>query len=265
MDQPSHQHNQTHTIKIDSPKSKNKFRIFLIESLKFLGIFLFFFLISATVIMWPTIYAKVNYYFIAPSIEKSGQNLGLPIASSDYSSIAQIIEEKKTEFNISKETKIVIPKINVDAPIIFIESRKNEDILEAIKNGIVHYANTAMPGRIGNMFLTGHSSYYWWNGGKYNQVFALLGHLKLNDLIYIYHKGGTYVYRVKDSIVVKPNQTQVLNPTPTPTLSIMTCTPLGTNLKRLVVRADLISIPPIDYDKLNIFVDIPQIPIILPL
>ena len=57
----------------------------------------------------------------------------------------------------------------------------------------------------------------------------------------------------------------MLNPTPTPTLSIMTCTPLGTNLKRLVVRADLISTPPIDYDKLNTFVDIPQIPIILPL
>lgn len=264
MDQHS-QYNQTHVIKIDSPEPKNKFKVFLIESLKFLGIFLFFFLISATVIMWPTIYAKVNYYFIAPSIEESGQNLGLPVASPDYSSIAQVVEKQEAESNISRETRVVIPKINVDAPIIFMESRKNEDILEAIKNGVIHYVNTAMPGRIGNMFLTGHSSYYWWNGGKYNQVFALLSHLKLNDLIYIYYEGGTYVYRVKDSIIVRPNQTQVLNPTPTPTLSIMTCTPLGTNLKRLVVRADLISTPPVDYDQLSTFVDIPQIPIFLPL
>lgn len=264
MDHYSH-HNQTHTVKIDSPKPKNKFKSFLIESLKFLGIFLFFFLVSATVIMWPTIYAKIDYYFLAQTIEESGENLGLPVASQDYSSIAQIIEDKNIETSIPKETRVVIPKINVDAPIVFTESNKNEDILETIKNGIAHYTNTAMPGRIGNMFITGHSSYYWWNGGKYNQVFALLNHLKLNDLVYIYHEGGTYVYRVRDSIVVKPNQTQVLNPTATPTLSIMTCTPLGTNLKRLVVRADLISVPPINYDKLNTFVDIPQIPIILPL
>ncbi len=260
------QYKQTHTVKIDSPKPKNKFKAFLKESLKFIGIFLFFFLISITIIMWPTISAKVSYYFIASSIEEAGENLGLPISSQDYSpSLAQIVEKQAAESNIPKETRVVIPRINVDAPIVFMESRNNEDILEAIKEGIAHYVDTAMPGRIGNMFLTGHSSYYWWSGGKYNQVLALLSHLKQNDLIYIYHKGGTYVYRVKDSIVVRPNQTQVLNSTPTPTLSIMTCIPLGTNLKRLVVRADLISTPPVNRDELNTFIDIPQIPMFLPL
>jgi len=258
---------QTHQVKVEKPKSSNKFKRFLIESLKFLGIFLFFFLISATIIMWPTVIANVQYYFVSDDIKESNENLGLPVASIDYSSIAPVVEdrEKENQYVNSSESRVVIPKINVDAPIVFMDSKNNEDILEAIKNGVAHYAGTAMPGRIGNTFLTGHSSYYWWSGGQYNQVFALLNRLEANDLVYIYHKNGIYVYRVRTSIVVNPSQTEVLDPTPTPTLSLMTCVPLGTNLRRLIVKADLISTPPVDYDQLDSFVDIPQIPIILPL
>jgi len=247
---------QPYIIKVKEPRSK--IRIFFIETAKFLAIFLFFFSLSAIFVMWPTIYANVSYYFT-----DSDNNLGLPTSSVDYASIAPIIEERK--ITIPEGTRLVIPKISVDAPIIFMQSSSNQDILETIKEGIAHYAGTAMPGRIGNMFVTGHSSFYWWNGGKYNQIFALLNRLSANDLVYVYHNGGMYVYKVRDSIIVKPSQTEVLNPTSTPTLSIMTCTPIGTNLKRLIVRADLISTPLVDYDKLQQFTDIPKIPIILPL
>lgn len=252
---------QPHVIKIEEPKSK--VRIFFIETAKFLAIFLLFFSLSAIFVMWPTIYANVSYYVTKSSIAEFGSNLGLPTSSIDYSSIAPIIEERK--ITIPEGTRLVIPKISVDAPIIFMQSSSNQDILETIKEGIAHYAGTAMPGRIGNMFVTGHSSFYWWRDGKYNQIFALLNRLSANDLVYVYHNGGMYVYKVRDSIVVKPSQTEVLNPTSTPTLSIMTCTPIGTNLKRLIVRADLISTPLVDYDKLQQFTDIPKIPIILPL
>jgi len=252
---------QSHIIKVEKPKSK--IRILFVETVKFLAIFLFFFSLSTIFVMWPTIYTNINYYFTESSIVKSDNNLGLPASSIDYSSIVPIIKERK--ITIPEGTRLVIPKINVDAPIIFMDTSNNQDILETIKNGVAHYAGTAMPGRIGNMFITGHSSYYWWNGGKYNQVFALLNHLSVNDLVYVYHNGGMYIYRVKDSIIVNPNQTDVLNPTTIPTLSIMTCTPIGTNLKRLIVRADLISTPPVDRSQLRQFTDIPKIPVILPL
>ena len=252
---------QPYVIRVERPRGKIK--AFFVELTKFLTIFLFFFAISATLIMWPTLYAKISYYFMAPTIIEEGSNLGLPVSSIDYASIAPVIG--KRERPIPQGYQLVIPKINVDAPIISMESTNNKDILEAIKRGVAHYANTAFPGRIGNMFITGHSSYYWWREGNYNQVFALLEHLKPNDLVYVYYQGGEYVYRVSDSIVVKPTQVEVLNPTPIPTLSLMTCVPIGTNFKRLVVRADLISIPPIDVDQLTEFADIPEIPIILPL
>lgn len=253
--------NQPYIIKIERPKGK--IRSFFVETAKFFAIFLFLFAIATVFIMWPTLYAKFSYYFTAPSIAKEGINLGLPVSSPDYTSIAPLIGQR--ERSIPQDSRLVIPKINVEAPIIFMESTNNKDILEAIRDGVAQYAGTARPGRIGNMFITGHSSYYWWRGGDYNQVFALLEHLIPNDLVFVYHEGGEYVYRVRDSIVVKPTQTEVLDPTPTPTLSLMTCVPIGTNLKRLVVRADLISTPPIDLDQLSRFTEIPKIPVILPL
>ncbi|OGB74525.1 hypothetical protein A2V68_02860 [candidate division Kazan bacterium RBG_13_50_9] len=252
---------QRYIIKVERPRGKVK--AFFVELAKFLAIFLMFFAISSVFIMWPTLYAKIGYYLTASEISKRGTNLGLPVSSMDYASIAPVID--KRERVIPQDSRLVIPKIGVDVPIVFVDSTSNKDILEAIKDGVVHYADTAMPGRIGNMFVTGHSSYYWWRGGSYNQIFALLEHLQPNDLVYVYYQGGEYVYRVSGSMVVNPDQTEVLEPTPTPTLSLMTCTPIGTNLRRLIVKADLISTPPVDLEQLNRFAEIPRIPVILPL
>jgi len=233
------------------------------EILKFLGLFLIFFAISTAFIMWPNIYAQVHYWVNSGSWQKAGTNLGLPISSPDYASIAPQIGERTQP--IPQDTRLIIPKINVNAPIVIVESTNNKDILESLKSGVAHYANTALPGRVGNMFITGHSSYYWWRGGDYNRVFALLEQVKTNDLLYVYYEGGEYVYRVNGSKVVSPKETSVLKQTPTPTMSIMTCVPVGTNLRRLIVTADLISTPPVDVDQLNKFADIPKIPVILPL
>ena len=254
---------EPHIIRFEKPKPKNKLKVFFIESAKFLAIFLFFFTISGLVIMGPTIYTQINYYLTSASIAETGINMGLPVSSVDYASILPVIGERKKETR--QGSHLVIPKIGVDAPIVFMESVSTKDVLEAIKEGVAHYAGTAMPGRIGNMFITGHSSFYWWNGGKYNQVFALLERLQGNDLIYVYHEGGEYVYRMTGSIVVKPTQIEVLAPTSKPTLSLMTCVPIGTNLNRLIVKAELLSAPIIDSSELSEFADIPKIPVILPL
>jgi len=244
-------------------RPKGRARGFFVEILKFLAIFVIFFAISTAFIMWPNIYATVSYWVKSSAWQDSGTNLGLPISSPDYSSIAPVIGERNR--TIPQDTRLVIPKINVDAPIIMVESTSNKDILESLSNGVAHYSNTALPGRVGNMFLTGHSSYYWWRGGNYNHVFALLERVKADDLIYVYYEGGEYVYKVNGSKVVSPKEVSVLKQTPTPTMSIMTCVPVGTNLRRLIVTADLISTPPVDMGQLGQFSDIPKIPIILPL
>jgi len=260
--------NQSYQIKVESghlimPKTrhKNKFIRFLGESIKFVGLFIFFFTISSLVVMGPTVYSKISYYFFAPSIQQKNTNLGLPVAAPDYKTIAPQV----SGIPITKENRIIIPKINVDAPIVFPATADNKVILESLKGGVAQYPGTALPGHAGNVFITGHSSYYWWDGGKYNRVFTLLDKLTANDLIYIHYEGSEYVYKVKDSIVVLPTQTEVLNPTATATLSLMTCTPVGTNLKRLIVRSELISAPPADVSRIEEFSNIPKIPVFLPM
>jgi len=231
------------------------------DILGFLGLFIVFFGISSLVVMAPTLYTKVSYYFLTDDAEKDNQRSGLPVSSNNDTFPVSSDQNKP----IIKEDKIIIPKINVDAPLVFVQTADNKTILESLQDGVAHYPGTALPGQAGNVFVTGHSSYYWWSGGKYNRVFTLLDKLQANDLVYIHYQGEEYIYKVRDSIVVLPKQTEVLKPTATPTLSMMTCTPIGTNLKRLIVRADMISSPAKDISGITEFADIPKIPVFLPL
>jgi len=248
------QHNHhSHNINFDIPGLDEKkvakgTKHFLIESAKFLGLFVFFFAIFASALMYPALKIRVAYWY---------ENIGLTTAERVYGSatlpeVRKIEGASENQFGVVRiagvdksffpqDFWITIPKIKVDAPIIELETIDNDGILEQLKDGVGHYRNTAGAGQVGNMFLTGHSTYYTWSGGKYNQVFALLDKLDVGDEVFVYYRGEEYTYRVNGERVVKPTAIEVLNPTPTPTLTLMTCTPLGTNLNRLIVTADLVS------------------------
>lgn len=49
---------------------------------------------------------------------------------------------------------------------------------------------------------------------------------------------NTYVYKVTGQQVVKPEEVHVLNPTPTPTVTLVTCTWDGS--ERLIVKGELV-------------------------
>jgi sortase A len=114
---------------------------------------------------------------------------------------------------------------------------------EELSRGVVHYAGTARPGESGNVGLTGHSSNYWWDKGAYNYVFTNLDKLAPGDEVTLYHAGLTYRYRMTGSRVVPPEQAEVLAPTPTNQLTLITCWPRFTDWKRLVVSLEQIDPP----------------------
>jgi len=159
------------------------------------------------------------------------------------SSVKEKEKEKEKENqniqDICKDSCLVIPKIGVTSPIVFSKSRKEEDIQEDLKRGVVHYLGTSLPGETGNCFIVGHSSNYSWRGGDYNTVFVFLDKLKKGDEIFIYYNGEVYRYEVIESFLVNPEQVEVLEGGSEPILTLMTCWPIGTNLKRLIVRAKL--------------------------
>lgn len=136
---------------------------------------------------------------------------------------------------------LVVPKIGVNAPIVFASSTDEKTIQKALESGVVHYKGTASPGEAGNTFITGHSSNYWWSKGKYNYVFANLNRMAVGDQAKIYYNGNKYLYQVTETRVVDPKDVSVLGTTDIPTLTLMTCTPPGTSWKRLIIKLNQVS------------------------
>lgn len=210
-----------------------------------------FFLINA-----PSISQQVGYWWesdIQAGLES--QTAEIPFVPTDTASPnsqepgspAQVNGQSRTStFDPAQlaNNTIYIPKIRARAPIIWDASAGgdlNSDLLKALERGVARYPRTALPDQVGNVFLTGHSSNYWWEKGNYKTVFALLNRLVAGDVIYIKYQGTLYTYKVTGQKVVKPTETSVLAPTQTPTLSLMTCTPTGTALFRRIVTASLMS------------------------
>ncbi len=133
------------------------------------------------------------------------------------------------------DNHLVIPKIGVNAPITW--NSPEETVLKDLEKGVAHYQGTALPGENGNVFISGHSSNYWWDKGLYNHVFTLLDKLSMGDRIYVNYNNKPYVYQVESIKTVKPTDITVLNPTDHSVITLMTCTPVGTTLNRLIVQA----------------------------
>ena len=138
------------------------------------------------------------------------------------------------------DNHLVVPKLRVNAPIVWDSSSDEKIMLANLQQGVAHYGFTARPNEeSGNVFITGHSSYYWWDSGKYKTIFATLDQLKTGDQAFIQYQSKIYVYEVTGSDVVKPSEVNVTDPSSTPILSLMTCVPVGTSLNRLVVTFKL--------------------------
>jgi sortase A len=149
--------------------------------------------------------------------------------------------------------KVIINKINVNAPVIFDQTTVNEaNFQKALQHGTVHYPNTAVPGQQGNVVIFGHSSGQWWAPGNYKFVFTLLNKLQYGDTIFVEYQGVRYIYRVSNISVVKPDDLSVLNQGGNSMLTLITCTPVGTSQKRLIVQAQQIVPKPasaLDYNQ----------------
>jgi LPXTG-site transpeptidase (sortase) family protein len=184
---------------------------------------------------------KVKYFFQNfGKKEEAKQILSPEIAKiAETSLYLPTIKEQVKESPLSElpDNYLMIPKINVKAPIIWNSETDEKSMLKNLQNGVAHYKGTSLPDENGNVFITGHSSYYRWDKGKYKTVFTLLPKLEKDDEIVLSYKNNVYIYKVYDKFVVKPEDVWVLQPTPEPTLTLMTCVPIGTNLKRLIIRA----------------------------
>ncbi|UTX51076.1 class D sortase [Candidatus Saccharibacteria bacterium TM7i] len=149
---------------------------------------------------------------------------------------------------VGEESRLIIPKINVDVPVLYDVGADHNSQMDAMEKGVAHFAipgAKSHPGEKGNTVLSGHSSNDLFDKGDYKFIFAQLDKLTDGDTIYANYKGKRYTYVVTRTEVVKPTQVdKLVYPTDKPIMTLITCTPLGTSLNRLLVTAEQISPDP---------------------
>ena len=157
-----------------------------------------------------------------------------------YPLIQIFIFPPKISANITKPGFFIqIPKINAEAPIIINVDAFNETEYRAkLKEGVAQAKGTALPGDKGTSFLFAHSSGPPWEIARYNTVFLRLGELQKGDKIYIFKNGKKLVFMVREKKEVWPNDVSVFKDLSRTQLIVQTCTPIGTDFKRLLIYAD---------------------------
>lgn len=235
------------------------------EMVSTMAAFCLIFSILLTLSNWPA-YSRVIQDWIDPTVmaqkwssrASSSEMKDVPIEKPNLKVFQNA--PQKSAFSLADlgelypdEMRLEIPKLfsgtvpvkSVDvAEFDFKDLYSSENVIqEALREGVVHYPYTANPDQFGNVFITGHSSYYPWDEGRYKEIFALLHKLEVGDQYAITYQGKKYSYRVIEVFEIKPDDVSVLEqPLDKKISTLMTCTPIGTTLKRLIVRAELVGL-----------------------
>jgi sortase A len=122
--------------------------------------------------------------------------------------------------------RIQIPSIGVDAPVV------QGDGEEQLKKGVGQNYGSANPGKSGNLILAAHNDVY-------GEIFRDLDQLNAGDEIIVHTNQRAYTYVVVNSEVVEPTHVQVMDQTPDPTVTLISCYPYLVDNQRIVVQGRL--------------------------
>lgn len=123
-------------------------------------------------------------------------------------------------------TRIQIPAINVDAPIV------QGDGWEQLKKGVGQHISSVNPGENGNVVLSAHNDIF-------AEIFRDLDRLKPGDQVTLYTNQRSYSYLVTGTKIVEPTQVEVMDPTSQPVVTLISCYPYMVDNQRIVVTARL--------------------------
>jgi sortase A len=122
---------------------------------------------------------------------------------------------------------IRIPRIGVNAALV-------EGVgVGDLKQGPGHYPNSPLPGHSGNAAIAGHRT-------TYGAPFYHLDELRPGDDIELTTREGTFAYTVASSREVAPTELSVLDASPDNRLTLTTCTPRFSAVRRLIVVSRLV-------------------------
>jgi sortase A len=123
-------------------------------------------------------------------------------------------------------SRIIIPKINVDAPVV--DGVNWEDL----KKGVGHLPGSANPGERGNLYLVAHNDIF-------GEIFRDLDKLAVGDEYFVFAGEQKFRYIVKEKRIIEPTNVEVMLPTTEPVATLQTCYPYLVDTHRIVVIGEL--------------------------
>lgn len=156
------------------------------------------------------------------------------------------------QWGLSKRYELSVPSINLHTSVYVPDRRywdaQQWDLLERqMQVGLLHgaaaYPHSALPGGPGAVIIAGHSSPPSEEAlrSAFGALFAHLPDLSVGDTVALLADGRTITYRVAGRSVVEATATEVLSqPDADSMLKLITCYPIGTDAKRLIVTAELV-------------------------
>lgn len=153
--------------------------------------------------------------FTEDSIEQS-------IKSADIILDTKLLEELNTTLTINN--------VLIEGKVFQGVSSKTMDL------GFWHFPISKYPGQKGNAVIIGHR---FLNIPPAKDTFFNLDKVRIGDAIILNHNEGEWRYIVTEIKIVEENDTSVIKDTDDYRLTLITCTPLWTSEKRLIVIAKL--------------------------
>lgn len=149
------------------------------------------------------------------------------------------LEESSVPKTATSPQILFVPKINIWAPIVYVDSPNELDIQTALLRGVVHYSQTSIPGEQGNAYILGLASNYSWLNGSYNTVFADLSNLTIGDNITVIDYMGQTNFKVFATYIAKPdNALNIAQDKNRRLITLQQAYPIGSSEKRFTAVAE---------------------------
>lgn len=141
--------------------------------------------------------------------------------------------------HVSNNTSV--PTYSLSIPRLKIQDAVVSTTDYDLKNHLIQYAGTAIPGQDGNAIIFGHSTLpQWFDPKNYKTIFATLHTIQSGDVILAKVNNVLYTYKIFSVTITSPEDTNIFSQAYDHSyITIVTCTPPGTIWKRLIVRARL--------------------------
>jgi sortase A len=134
---------------------------------------------------------------------------------------------------------LTIPQIGLDGVVVY-EGVDGD----TLKKGPGHMERTPLPGQPGNAVISGHRT-------THGRPFFDFDMLAVGDRVEVETATGTHVYEIRETLIVDPTDIWVTDPRPGGWLTMTTCNPKFSARERLIVFAEMVAGPNLDYINLH--------------